>query len=514
MYIKAAEVGSIAPAVMDYLGKTVDVFAATPFQGLGLSVFDLSKSGMKTVTADNYTFEIPRMTDLLPHSRQVPSYGSETSVERVANKLAASIGVEGKAGFFSAGLKAKYEESNTSQSYTYYAYVKNSIAFADIDLNNLNPEYFSDDFANDLGSLPAECTSETYPQFARFFHKWGLYFLKRCSLGGELNAFNAVNAYKSTSLQSAELDLKAQYEGMFYSGKFSADVTDTQSWKTFSQYSQTTLYIQGGSLESQTRIMGLNMLEPGNNSVDAFANWTNTIPITPTPAEMYFDPIWDLQSDATKRNALREAARQYITTINFNTYVHYAGSPAGEVWEDRVAVSVNNVYIPPSSTDAPGFQVMVLDRLNPDAGPVSNKLYTYDADNWQNTYEQMYQAMYNYVKSLDANHIVIFSSQHLYGGAFPTRDMADYFADVMGVSKELNTWANSEARKSSNGKITVLFYVVGVPNLGYNKGSGFYGNLFEEYGSFTTANFSSGASVVLEEDHSARIISFQQKTSG
>ena len=515
MYIEAAAADSITPAVMDYLGKAVNVFAPTPFEGLGLSVFDLAKSGMKTVTADNYQFEIPKMTDLLPHTRNVPSFGSETSLESVTNKLAVSVGVEAGAGFFSAGVKGYYERSNSRNAYTYYAYVKNSISFADIDLNNLNPEYFSDDFAADLGMLPGECTSGTYPQFAHFFEKWGLYFLRRCSLGGELDAFNAVSISNSTTLQSAAVDIDAQYNGVFYQGGFSSSVTDKQSWQTFSSSSRTNLYIQGGSLQTQSRIMGLNMLQPGSQSVEAFADWENSLPITPTPVDMYLAPIWNLQGDAARRNAIRQAAAQYVTTVTINTYVNYPGPgySSGEQWDDNAAVYVNNVYTPPVSSVEGGFQVVVLDRLNPGAGPVSNKFYSYNPDNWQSTYEEMYQNMYNDVKEYDSNHILVFCSRQLFGGAFPTRDMANYFGDVLGVAQELNAWANSSGRKSSNGRVTVLFYVVGVPNLGYNKGSGFYGDLWEQNTIFRTARFLSGASVVLQEDNSAKIVSFQQKTA-
>lgn len=506
---KAAQQKTLAPAIIDYLGTAVDVFAPTPAEGLGLSIFDFSKAETKTVEIAGIELDIPSIVNLLPNTKISQQAGAKTSVISVANEISASVGVEGRAGMFSAGIKASYSQSNTDSSEAYYAYMYESVSFAEMLLNTQDSKYFSDDFAKDLNALPSTLDKKGMQAYSQFFHKWGLYYLSHCGLGGELDTLNAVSKNNSTSTTTAQVDLSAQYQGLFYSGKFEASVTGSQSWQSFSSFSQTQFYITGGSPGAQGKILSLDPMKPSQTSVDAHVEWLNSLAMTPSPTQMYMRPISELAG--AKQSVMNEAASRYVTSVEFSTNLTYngytsQGGGSGEEWSGQAAVYVNGSYVPPANVKNPGFQVTILDRLNA-SNIVANEFFGYDQSNWQNSYEQMYHEMLSFLQRYGNDNIVILASDEVYGGAYPTTEMQNYLNKILGVGATLEKWANNQGgRKSAHGEVTVLFYVVGVPNNGLNSGYGFYQGLFEYYGNSKTYSNINGASLLLNSDLKTTIV--------
>lgn len=491
----AIEQGTIAPAIVNYLGTGVNVFAPTPIEGLGLSIFDFSKADTKVVGIDGLEVEIPTIVNLFPNPHFKKTSGSKTSMEAVSNELATSVGVKAGAGLFSGGIKGNFKASRKDATYGYYTYLYESIGYAEMRLSTYDPQYFSDDFAADLDALPATYSQESYPQFASFFEKWGLYFLDHSRLGGELDATNAVITSSNTSTYSAETDINAQYQGLFYSGSFDASVTGTQSWASFSEFSETQFYIEGGTPATQGAIAGINPLEPSQQTVDDHTAWLESLAKAPAPVHMQFQPIASLAGN--KAQAMNEAAYVYITSVQFATELKVSSEYAG-IWNGETSIHVNGVYIEPQESNQTGFQVVVLDRNNP-ATIVNNRFFSYDLDNWENTYEAMYNEMYSFLQPITDDNIVVFSSIGVILGAFPTPNMQNYFTNILGCGKALQMWANDKATiLSGGGVVTNLYYGVGVPNNGLGAGAAYYFDMYYEFKNYKVYRNLNGASLVLK----------------
>lgn len=506
----AVEQGTITPAIVDYLGTSVDVFAKNPIAGLGLKVFDFSKAGVKPVSIDGVEIDIPEIVDLLPNSKINQTAGSKTSMDVVSNELAASMGVKGDAGLFSAGVKASFRTSNKSAAYAFYSYVYESISYAEMKLNSIDSKYFTDDFASDLNALPESFSQDNYPQFATFFEKWGLYYLFHSGLGGELDTTNAVATSDSTTTATAQVDLSAQYKGLYYAGSFDASVTASASWSVFSSESVTQAYIQGGSLEAQGKVLAINPLEPSDNTVNAHTDWLKSLSENPAPTQMYFKPISGLAG--SKKAAMDEAAHFYISSIQFASdlqFVKNTGSGGG-TWNGGTAVYVNGVYERATSLENPGYQVLVLDRNQP-SKVIDNRFFSFQRDNWENTYEQMYHDMYQFLEPIGNDCIVVFNSFQMLGGAFPTPDMQNYFTNVIGTGKALQQWAdNSTVQQTGNGETVVVFDGTGIPNNGLGSGAGYFLGLFTPFYTVTTYRILNGATLVLGSNGKTEIMSAAQ----
>ena len=492
---RAAEQGTITPAIIDYLGTGVNVFAPNPIEGLGLSIFDFSKAGTKMRDIGGIEVEIPSIVSLLPNPRYESTTGSSTSMESVSNDLAASVGVKGNAGMFSGGIKGSFKASRQDASYGYFTYLYETIGYAEMSLNSYDPQYFLDDFAADLDALPATYSQESYPQFAAFFEKWGLYFLGYAHLGGELDATNAVVTDSTTSTYSAQVDINAQYKGLFYSGSFESSVTASQSWASFSEKSETQFYIQGGTPATQGAIASINPLDPSQQTVDEHNAWLESLAESPAPINMQFQPIAILAGD--KAQAMNEAANVYITSVQFATELTFDNETTG-LWDGGTAVHVDGRYIAPAASNETGFQVVVLDRQNP-ATVVDNRFFSYDRDNWENTYEAMYNDMYSFLSPISDDHIVVFNSIGILLATFPTSNMQTYFTNVLGCGKALQQWSNDKATYTSGGGVVAhLYYGVGVPGNGIGAGSAYSYDMYGEFFSYTTYRNLNGASLVLK----------------
>ena len=506
---QAIEAGTVPNAIMDTLGRGMNVLASTPFEGLLLSIFDWEKSGFRTVEADGKDFVIPKITSILPESSSVVRQGSKSSINKISDKLAASIGISLKGfGAFSGGLTATYEQSNTQSSQAYYAYVEENLLFGEAILDDENAIYFSDDFINDLANLPDTYDGTNFTPFGNFFEKWGLYFVSSFSLGGALNAFNAVFINQSTSLSSASVDLNAQYNGLFRSGEFAASVTGSASWETYSTQSETQLQILGGTLKTQQALLSLNLLEPSNESVQAAQNWADSISQNPYPLEFFTKPISQL--GGSKREALDAAAKDFLTSVQFKTAEYNPTYPPWGNYSGRSNIFINDALAPSPNTTDPGFQVVVLQRNAP-VTILSNKFYSYDKSNWQKTYEAMYEQMLADLQPLTEDNIVVLCSADLFVGAFPTPDFANYLTLVLGVpDQDLITWRNWATGSGSDDEGVQLFYVAGVPNLGPNSASTLsqWMNPYHRDG-INDVVAMTGATITLKGNGGASILSFQ-----
>ncbi len=506
LFEKAVEAGTITPAIVDYLGRGMNVLASTPGEGLLLKIFDWDKSGYKPVEADGKSFEIPEITSILPAPSSYTRQSSQTSISSISDKLTASMGISLKGyGCYSGGIKSNFEMSNTRDSQGYYAYYENNLMFGDIILDNESAQYFTDEFQNDLDALPETYDGSNFAPFGNFFDKWGLYFVSKCSLGGAVNAYNAVSIQSQTSLQSASVDLSAQYKGLFYQGSFDASVTGTSSWQVFSSDSETQLQVFGGSLKTQQALLGLDLLSPGPASVQAGESWADTIASNPYPLDIQSRPIYELAGD--KKDAINQASKDYLTSIQFNTSEHLV-NPYHDTYGGRSTVLVNNKLVIPTDTANPGFQVVVLQRQAP-VQIVSNEFYSYDLNNWQNTYETMYKEMAQNLEPYDESYIVVLCSVNLYTAVYPTPAFAHYLTDVLGVSADiLATWEKDSTAAYED--TSQLFYVAGIPNLGPGTASVLsqYMGRSEIVSQHVIAT--TGATITLKGDGSGQILSFQE----
>ena len=497
---KSVEENAFAPAAVAYLGMGVDVFAPSPTEGLvhQLAIFDFNKCGTKIVDIDrNLRVELPEIVNMYPTSAYQAHTGSTTSKTATSNQISIGVGVEAGYNMFSAGVNTKFTKSNSKKNFAYYTSHIEKIAMADISLNTRSEEYFSDEFLEDLNALPENAAGDNYENYAQFFRKWGLYFLTYGSLGGDLSAYNAVQSSDVTTTNSCEVNMKAQFNALFYSGGLSTSVTNSESWSVYSEYSTTEFYISGGSPEKQGAVVSVDPLKPSQASVDAHTEWLQSVAIYPSVTNLQFDPIWTLAG--SKRDAMKDAADRYVTAVGFHTNLNKDNSPT--VWSGLTAVYVNNEYHAPSQMDKPGFQVVIINRNDPNQ--ITNHFFGYDYDTWQASSVKMYNEMYEFLQGYNDQYTVVLAAQNMNTGAYPTAEMQNYLEYTLGVEKALMEWSRHENRTSNNGMQLLNFTVVSSPGVAYNEGAGFFFSAHWRDPMYIV--LSTGASVLLNGDGSPTI---------
>lgn len=497
---KAAALGTVTPAVIDYVGSGVDVWAPTPFDGLGLSLFDFSKCPTKTVTVGGQTITIPVIVDLLQTPGLVSNQFSSTSKTETSNEIAVEAGVKVKYGLFSGGANVAYKESNTTRNSVYYTNLVDEVSFADVLLNNLDPQYFATDFVNDLDGLPAAVDQSTYPLFGRFFAKWGIYYLNRCSLGGSLNAYNAVVINDNTNTNSSKSDISGQYDGLFVSGSFSASLTTSYSWATYSRESTTKIAITGGTPAEQAAVAHVDPLKPSLDTVAAYQNWLGTTATTPAVNRLKFNPIAELAGN--KRDQVSKAIGMYMTNVTINLdrkrkpNAIYFWDGLGQIW-------LNDVHVPISDGTKPGFDVCIIDRK--DSAKVVTRFFGYTEANWQVEAPKMYLDLLNYLKTYDSNYTIVLCAQSMGNGACPPAEFVDYTTNVLGAGTAAKSWVQ-DTNMSGDGLRSVCYMLISSPNIGNNAGASQFIDMYAYNPPATTFSYQGAATMVLEADYSARLI--------
>lgn len=457
-------------AIVEYLGHGFDLFESSTFKSiLPTAIFDYSKCGTKKVTSGGVTYDIPSIVDFMPASSVDHQSGCHQTLVGIEETLAASVGIQGSYGLFNAGLKASFEKSSEYTADRLYAYRFTQVGLGTFTLDSQASEYFGDEFKSAIDTLPSTFTAANFPAFREFFNRFGVRYLTSFAAGGQLQMFNAVATTQSTSTQSGQADLNAQYEGLFVKGSFEASVTGSQSWKDFSKYSETVIKAQGGSMDSIAALTGVDPLSPSADTVSAYTGWVSSVATAAVPVQMGFSRISQLCGD--KAAAVDQAAQAYAAGIYFRTVYQYIQTPPTDFPNHAIygTVSINGTMVTPSNPPADpstayGFQAIVFAKDDPGT-ILHNKFYSYTPANWQTSYPDMYTAMYTDLSGANLqseNNIVILRSSNLLTRCYPSGDFYTYLLETLGISQDaFFNWRNLVMNSYPNELMDA--YVVGQP---------------------------------------------------
>jgi len=450
-------------AIIEYLGHGFDEGPGDAFVHVKpRQIFNFDVKN-KTVELGGVPIQVPEFVDVLPNPGIELKYGCEESVALVTESLAASTGMSASYGCFHASLKANYAKSTSNSQDSLYAYLFASFQLADFCINSNDPAYLSKGFLDDLAALPDSVSEKTIEKFIQFFDDYGIYYVDQITAGGRLHIYNAVSRYGASTTENASVDIRAQYDGLFTSGSFNTSVATTESWKNFSQKSETIIDAKGGSAKAQGALIEIDPKAPGKDtSVAIFDNWAGSLVQDSAVSKTRVSPISNLCG--AKRTVVAAAAAAYMSSIKFRTIT--------EPSYDWMFDFHGNIYLNGAEviitepTNHGGYHVVVYDRAD-QSSLLLNKFYPLDPAQWQTDYPAMYDRMaddLNQPKLKDSRNTVIIRSSNLPIGCVPTENFRNYLLGSLDLpQKAIDDW-KEHLNYTSFTKSKMPFYVVGRPN--------------------------------------------------
>ncbi|MGC5774839.1 MAC/perforin domain-containing protein [Paenibacillus pabuli] len=441
-----------------------------------------AKAAVKTVTFLGKDYEVPEYVNLIQDTETYDEGGTFRTREEVQNSLAAHVGIQGSYGAFSGEMALDYSGEFNKNSQYAYAY-RNFYAETATLQFQYDARFLSDEFNERLNELPYELSDENLDVFSSFFNDFGMYFTNKIVLGGSLQFYTAVSVEGLSNVQEISAMMKAQYEALFSSGSLDAGVKNSSAWKQYASHSSTTVRAHGGNPSEVTDLTLINPLEPGENTVNLFRKWVESVSSEPAIIDFTLEGIW--QICGKKRQAVQAAWEKYARSMH--PHLAIGTRSRGITWpiEDKAIVPdiyIGSVPYEPSSgqPDGPaGYQVVILDSSNL-SHVLLDRYYTVPKEQgWIRTYHVLFDQMKQDIQGkLDtAGNILIISSFGIDSGMSPTPDIVGMLRSA-GAGEQLNYWLKEHQESQGPGNSWVLYpsnyMLVGIFGNGPDTGIEFY----------------------------------------
>ena len=227
-------------------------------------------------------------------------YISGQSAWTYAESMATSVNAGGKYLFFGGSVGANFSsssltEKNRSYATLMYEAYKYGLSIDDqsIDLKN----YLSDSFTQAIKTMDAK----------QLFELYGTHVLRSIRLGGRIEYNVTTDSTYQSSSNSMELDVKTSFNALFASANIGVSTSSSTTSTEFFQHSERNIkaYPAYGSAD----------LDPV-----AFQAWFNAMLMDPGISDYGNNPmipIWELTSDANRRNYLEQEYHKYAASKNF-----------------------------------------------------------------------------------------------------------------------------------------------------------------------------------------------------
>ncbi|KAH9935269.1 MAC/Perforin domain-containing protein [Amylocystis lapponica] len=270
----------------------------------------------RPVQIGDLTYDVPRCIGVAMDAQSVQGNyityktGSEASSNFQAD---ASLTVRYLA--VSGGVSASYgTEKSFRQENQYAFYSFNSDTYTTsmqdyIDFLNETP------LKNRIAELPKPfngADADNLKQWRDFFASFGTHVIIHCSYGARFqlnvwasNSESSVNNRFSTSVTAA-------FNGIVAGGQFDASVKNEEQYKTFSEFMQRLVSIQGGD----AKLAGSLGADPTQG--DVYKEWAESTATYSELSNMYVVELWTLLREAASKD-LRDAANTVESAYTYMT---------------------------------------------------------------------------------------------------------------------------------------------------------------------------------------------------
>jgi MAC/Perforin domain len=300
-----SKVGStpiLSPA--NAVGQGFDIYKMRRPASMTVPLFDPSKAPTTTVTLLGKDFLVPGFVTVVEDTQIYMEGGTFMSREGVQNSFATHVDVEASVGAFSAEVQSDYSSAFSSDTESAYAYRNIYSQLAYLSLNNA-PEYMTGAFAAALAGLPDSVSPQDLGPFARFFGRFGAYYVEKIVLGGSLQFYTTVSMASKLSSTDISTMMEAQYKALFVSGSVEVSVKSSSAWQSYSKNARFNLMASGGDFTKIAPLQNVDPLNPSTASVTAYQDWIATINSDPAMVDFGLAPIWNLCGD--KSDVVQEA---------------------------------------------------------------------------------------------------------------------------------------------------------------------------------------------------------------
>lgn len=394
------------------------------------------------------------------------------------SKFAARAGVDVSVGAFSGHVEAAFGQQVAESSHYSYANMSFVEALGIVVIDGLSQtQYLTDEFTERLKALPDAATESNLDRFAEFFQDFGAYFVRQIHVGATLEYYVAAQQSESMKATQISAKMEAEYNGLFVSGKASAEMKEDKEWKTYREGKKASISIKGGGdVERDV----LNHVDTGSldsmsqATVDNYKRWLGTVAANAAVMDFKLTGIWEVCGG--KRKAVEDAFRQYGDMMRPKLHV-----------ETRTFVRPNDGYVPSvflggvlvpadpvTDTGWGGYRLVVIDRRRPSvSGVLMSRLYSVPSGD-ASQYRQVFDAMHKDLHDggfVDNKYFFVLAT---FGAlnSFPPTPKFIAQMQAAGAGRKLARWLESAGGKIGTMAIThdVNYILVGIMNRGPGEG--------------------------------------------
>lgn len=455
--------------ILSWMNAGFNIYGAYDIgSALNAVIFDATKAPLK----DNVTpvGRLPKYLDYRPQGESKLSVVSADSRESYQDQLAAKASVEVGYGAFSGHLEASFDSSVAQSANNSYSTISFQNIFGHVVQTDFSEAYLADAFLQRLRALPNKTSPETLPAFSDFFKEFGAYFISSITLGASLDYSVAISKSSRIEIQKVAAKAEAEYNGLFVSGKVSAEMTSEKEWQTFREERRTSLRVRGGADEERAM---LNRVNP--KSFDSyvpatkqnFDDWQATTPLNPTVMGFKLTGIWE--ACGSKRQLVEDAFREYGKMMR--PLLHVSTSQA-----DKKAPAIFLGGMEAQNRMDPrhiGWRVVAIDRRDPSLRGIRfDKVFSLDASEFMVGYRNLYSNMSRELAPYRSNeYFLIFSTYGMIDGLVPTPEMQNLMREA-GAGEMLDAWTKlTPAPGTTYIRNRINYTLVGSPGIGPGSGA-------------------------------------------
>ncbi len=380
------------------VGHGFNIFGTLDERALVAPLFDYTAAPTHKILFLGQEYEVPDFIVLLANPDSYTEWKTCMTRDEYQSSLAAHVGANVSWGAFRGEMSADYVVEQKNASEYAYAYYNHYRPLGTVELKNVG-NYITEDFRNAVSALPATLTPANARAFLDFFEFWGVYYVRRATLGGRLKLLSSV--LHTSELRKEEIDMafEAHYKGLFASGSFDSSITSKQQWQRYKDFSRTTIRAQGGDASCTIQLEGLVPMQPGKDtSLKALQEWVRTLEARPALVDFALDGIWNLCGSrrALVREAWEQLGRNLQPRLVARTFSALSAWPIKHPIATPV-ITLERDIIPAQPPETPaGFQIVVVDggRLGARDAVLLNRFFTAPAvQQWGPVYTSMYDDM-------------------------------------------------------------------------------------------------------------------------
>ena len=383
------------------VGQGFNVYGAFTSESLVRPLVNPAKAGTSIFNFQGKDYTIPDYVVGVEDPRSYVIRTVSETREEAQSVLAVHAGVGGSYGAFSGEIEADFNLDRNSSSNSYFCYWRSINSLAILETNpDLAKKAISDDFAAAVAKLPLPLTDQNRTAYFDFFATFGPFYTRHVCLGGDLTFLNQVRRDESITKSSVELSVKAQYEGLFATGKLDLSGITKAQWASYQNDSRVTVQGIGGDPALLAQLAGVDPWNFSKASVDLATAWTNSLGTKPGIVDFGLAGIWELISEPEHAAAVQQAWQLYsevmhpsITIQSWSTSLPW---PCKTPARPPIVIS-DKIIKPETPPQSPvGAQVVVL-AGNEAIGPHSILFDRYYSIPLEYSWPRNYQAMWNQI---------------------------------------------------------------------------------------------------------------------